>query len=131
MELVNKLKKKSPYILTGLIIILFMLNVVQYCVNRSNTTFLSYIDGTYGLENDDRGNYLSFTIESCEFYLWSNGELKDSGGYNEICEGTYVLSGEDEKYYVYKKTDAHLVLIYDKYDIAYGYKRISKTAYVF
>ena len=46
MELVNKLKKKSPYILTGLIIILFMLNVVQYCVNRSNTTFLSYIDGT-------------------------------------------------------------------------------------
>ena len=61
MELVNKLKKKSPYILTGLIIILFMLNVVQYCVNRSNTTFLSYIDGTYGLENDDRGNYLSFT----------------------------------------------------------------------
>lgn len=131
MERLKKLKNKTSYILMVIAAALLVLNVIQYCVNRNYTEYKDGLGGTYSLETDARGNYLSFALsEPLTFHLWVNGQVEDSGSYEKIYDGAYLLKGEEEKYYVYKKTDDKIILIYEEYDDAYSYERVGDAPYV-
>lgn len=131
MGSLKKLKGKTSYILMGIAAVLLVLNVIQYCVNRNYTEYKDGLGGTYGLETDARGNYLSFALsEPLTFHLWANGQVEDSGSYEKIYDGAYLLKGEEGKYYVYKKTDDKIILIYEEYDDAYSYERVGDAPYV-
>lgn len=131
MERLKKLKNKTSYILMVIAAALLVLNVIQYCVNRNYTEYKDGLGGTYSLETDARGNYLSFALsEPLTFHLWVNGQVEDSGSYEKIYDGAYLPKGEEEKYYVYKKTDDKIILIYEEYDDAYSYERVGDAPYV-